>query len=252
MRGIIYARPGYVISEQDYSQLELRIVAEFSKDPSMVEAYKSGSDLHTKTMELIYGHEEGIDADTAKQHRVNAKSLNFGLVYGMQAKSYKDYAKTYGLNLTLKEAESMRNDFFEAYDTLPAWHKKNINFAQSYGYVESPIGRKRFLRDIWSDDWFKRSSAERQALNSAVQGFGSDLCTSAMADIVYSDKIDHSKCRVIGTVHDAILLEIAEDYVEEATAITKEIMENPSILKGIKMEVPLVADVEIGKGWGLH
>lgn len=179
-------------------------------------------------------------------------NCNFGFIYGMQAKSFRDYAKGYGLDLSQGEAEDFRNKFFEAYPTLPTWHKKNINFAQSYGYVESPIGRKRFLRDIWSDDWIKRSSAERQALNSAVQGFGSDLCTSAMADVVYSDELDHSKCRVLGTVHDAILVETKEDYSEEASKIIKGIMENPSILKGIKMEVPLVADVEIGKGWGLH
>lgn len=189
--------------------------------------------------------------------RLNGKvtiipQCNFGFIYGMQAKSFRDYAKGYGLDLSQGEAEDFRNKFFEAYPTLPTWHKKNINFAQSYGYVESPIGRKRFLRDIWSDDWIKRSSAERQALNSAVQGFGSDLCTSAMADVVYSDELDHSKCRVLGTVHDAILVETKEDYSEEASKIIKGIMENPSILKGIKMEVPLVADVEIGKGWGLH
>lgn len=189
--------------------------------------------------------------------RLNGKvtilpQCNFGFIYGMQAKSFRDYAKGYGLDLSQEEAEDFRNKFFEAYPTLPTWHKRNINFAQSYGYVESPIGRKRFLRDIWSDDWVKRSSAERQALNSAVQGFGSDLCTSAMADVVYSDELDHSKCRVLGTVHDAILVETKEDYSEEASKIIKGIMENPSILKGIKMEVPLVADVEIGKGWGLH
>jgi DNA-directed DNA polymerase len=179
-------------------------------------------------------------------------NCNFGFIYGMQAKSFRDYAKGYGLDLSQEEAEDFRNKFFEAYPTLPTWHKKNINFAQSYGYVESPIGRKRFLRDIWSDDWVKRSSAERQALNSAVQGFGSDCCISAMADIVFSDDLDHSRARIIGTVHDAILVEAEEDYAQEASEIIKKHMENPSILKGIKMEVPLVADVEIGKGWGLH
>lgn len=179
-------------------------------------------------------------------------NCNFGFIYGMQAKSFRDYAKGYGLDLSQEEAEDFRNKFFEAYPTLPTWHKKNINFAQSYGYVESPIGRKRFLRDIWSDDWVKRSSAERQALNSAVQGFGSDLCTSAMADIVFSDELDHSRARILGTVHDAILVEAEEGYAEEASKIIKKHMENPSILKGIKMEVPLVADGEIGKGWGLH
>lgn len=252
VRGIIYARPGYAIIECDLSQAELRVAADFSGDENMIHAYQSGSDLHSKTTELMFGDTSGLSKDEQKRKRTYSKSTNFGFLYGMQAKSFVDYAKTYGLSLSLKEAEELRRMFFEAYPTLLTWHRRNIEFAQNKGYVEAPSGRKRFLRDIWSDDWVKRSSAERQSLNSAVQGFASDCCISALADIVFSDELDHTRARVLGSVHDAILVEAKEDYAEEASKIVKQHMENPSLFKLHKLCVPMVADVEIGKGWGLH
>lgn len=252
VRGIIYARPGYAIIECDLSQAELRVAADFSGDENMIHAYQSGSDLHSKTTQLMFGDTSGLSKDEQKRKRTYSKSTNFGFLYGMQAKSFVDYAKTYGLSLSLKEAEELRRMFFEAYPTLLLWHRRNIEFAQNKGYVEAPSGRKRFLRDIWSDDWVKRSSAERQSLNSAVQGFASDCCISALADIVFSDELDHTRARVLGSVHDAILVEAKEDYAEEASQIVKQHMENPSLFKLHKLCVPMVADVEIGKGWGLH
>ena len=252
VRGIIYARPGYAIIECDLSQAELRVAADFSGDENMIHAYQSGSDLHSKTTKLLFGDTSGLSKDEQKRKRTYSKGANFGYLYGMQAKSFVDYAKTYGLKLSSKEAEELRNQFFEAYPTLLVWHRRNIEFAQNKGYVEAPSGRKRFLRDIWSDDWVKRSSAERQSLNSAVQGFASDCCISALADIVFSDELDHTRARVLGSVHDAILVEAKEDYAEEASQIVKQHMENPSLFKLHKLCVPMVADVEIGKGWGLH
>lgn len=252
VRGIIYARPGYAIIECDLSQAELRVAADFSGDENMIHAYQSGSDLHSKTTQLMFGDTSGLSKDEQKRKRTYSKSTNFGFLYGMQAKSFVDYAKTYGLSLSIKEAEELRRMFFEAYPTLLTWHRRNIEFAQNKGYVEAPSGRKRFLRDIWSDDWVKRSSAERQSLNSAVQGFASDCCISALADIVFSEDLDHTRARVLGSVHDAILVEAKEDYAEEASQIVKQHMENPSLFKLHKLCVPMVADVEIGKGWGLH
>ena len=239
-------------SQCDLSQAELRVAADFSGDENMIHAYQSGSDLHSKTTQLLFGDTSGLSKDEQKRKRTYSKGANFGYLYGMQAKSFVDYAKIYGLKLSSKEAEELRNQFFEAYPTLLLWHRRNIEFAQNKGYVEAPSGRKRFLRDIWSDDWVKRSSAERQSLNSAVQGFASDCCISALADIVFSDELDHTRARVLGSVHDAILVEAKEDYAEEASQIVKQHMENPSLFKLHKLCVPMVADVEIGKGWGLH
>lgn len=239
-------------SQCDLSQAELRVAADFSGDENMIHAYQSGSDLHSKTTQLLFGDTSGLSKDEQKRKRTYSKGANFGYLYGMQAKSFVDYAKTYGLKLSSKEAEELRNQFFEAYPTLLVWHRRNIEFAQNKGYVEAPSGRKRFLRDIWSDDWVKRSSAERQSLNSAVQGFASDCCISALADIVFSEDLDHTRARVLGSVHDAILVEAKEDYAEEASKIVKGHMENPSLFNIHKLCVPMVADVEIGKGWGLH
>ena len=239
-------------SQCDLSQAELRVAADFSGDENMIHAYQSGSDLHSKTTQLLFGDTSGLSKDEQKRKRTYSKGANFGYLYGMQAKSFVDYAKIYGLKLSSKEAEELRNQFFEAYPTLLLWHRRNIEFAQNKGYVEAPSGRKRFLRDIWSDDWIKRSSAERQSLNSAVQGFASDCCISALADIVFSEDLDHTRARVLGSVHDAILVEAKEDYAEEASKIVKKHMENPSLFNIHKLCVPMVADVEIGKGWGLH
>lgn len=254
-KGTMVIRRGNKVSIQgncDLSQAELRVAADFSGDENMIHAYQSGSDLHSKTTELMFGDTSGLSKDEQKRKRTYSKSTNFGFLYGMQANSFVDYAKTYGLSLSLKEAEELRRMFFEAYPTLLTWHRRNIEFAQNKGYVEAPSGRKRFLRDIWSDDWVKRSSAERQSLNSAVQGFASDCCISALADIVFSDELDHTRARVLGSVHDAILVEAKEDYAEEASQIVKQHMENPFLFKLHKLCVPMVADVEIGKGWGLH
>lgn len=177
-------------------------------------------------------------------------NCNFGFLYGMSAKTFVEYAKGYNLNLTEEQSEELRNNFFEAYPRLLPWHEECKNYARKNGYTWSPIGRKRFLPDINSSNWSKRGQAERQSINSGVQGFASDMCISALSDIVFSDIIDHERCLVLGSVHDAILFEVRDDYVEEVAPIIKDMMEHPSIIEGIDIPVPMVADVEIHQAWG--
>ena len=177
-------------------------------------------------------------------------NCNFGFLYGMSAKTFVDYAKGYGLNITEEESEGFRNNFFKAYPTLLQWHEDCKNYARVNGYTWSPIGRKRFLPDINSSNFRARGQAERQSINSGVQGFASDMCTSALADIVFSKEIDHDRCIVLGSVHDAILFEIREDYVDEVSPIINKIMEKPSIIEGIDIPIPIIADSEVGKAWG--
>lgn len=177
-------------------------------------------------------------------------NCNFGFLYGMSAKTFVDYAKSYGLNLSEEDSEHLRNNFFKAYPTLLQWHEDCKNYARANGYTWSPIGRKRFLPDINSSNFRARGQAERQSINSGVQGFASDMCTSALADIVFSKEIDHDRCIVLGSVHDAILFEIREDYVDEVSPIINKIMEKPSIIEGIDIPIPIIADSEVGKAWG--
>lgn len=250
VRNLIEARPGWKIKEQDYSQIELRVASMFSGDANMQHAYQSGSDLHSKTTELLFGDTSSLSPQEQKRKRTEAKSMNFGFLYGMSAKTFVDYAKGYGLNITEEESEGFRNNFFKAYPTLLQWHEDCKNYARANGYTWSPIGRKRFLPDINSSNFKLRGQAERQSINSGVQGFASDMCTSALADIVFSDEIDHDRCIVLGSVHDAILFEIRDDYVDEVSPIINRLMEKPSIIEGIDIPIPIVADSEVAQAWG--
>lgn len=177
-------------------------------------------------------------------------NCNFGFLYGMSAKTFVQYAKNFGLNITEEDSGHLRENFFKAYPTLLTWHEDCIKYARANGYTWSPIGRKRFLPDINSSNFRARGQAERQSINSGVQGFASDMCTSALADIVFSDKIDHDRCIVLGSVHDAILFEIRDDYVEEVAPKLKYTMEHPSILEGLDIPIPIIADAEVAQAWG--
>lgn len=254
LRNVITCPKGRKFIEVDMSQAELRVASIFSEDENMIHAYQSGSDLHQKTMELIKGGKKPKDAQEAKRWRTEAKSANFGLLYGMSAKTYQEYAKGYGMNITLEEAEDIRDDFFNSYPKLLDMHKKFVEYAKKYGYTYSPIGRKRFLPNLKSKNWKDVSEAERQAINTPVQGFASDLVISALADILEDESLDKSKYKIIGSVHDAILVEADEDVAEEYAKKVKEHMENPSVLEicDIEITVPLVADIEIGSAWGKH
>ena len=177
-------------------------------------------------------------------------NCNFGFLYGMSATTFVQYAKGYNLNLSLEDSEQLRNNFFEAYPRLLPWHEECKQYARKNGHTWSPIGRKRFLPDINSSNWSDRGSAERQSINSGVQGFASDMCISALSDIVFSDIIDHERCKVLGSVHDAILFEVKDDYVDEVVPMIKEMMEHPSIIEGIDIPIPIIADVEVAQAWG--
>lgn len=250
VRNLIEARPGWKILECDFSQVELRVASMFSGDENMQHAYNSGSDLHSKTTELLFGDTSNLSKQEQKRKRTEAKSMNFGFLYGMSAKTFVDYAKGYGLNITEEQSEGFRNNFFEAYPRLLPWHEECKEYARKNGHTWSPIGRKRFLPDINSSNWSNRGQAERQSVNSGVQGFASDMCISALSDIVFSDIIDHERCKVLGSVHDAILFEIRDDYVEEVVPIVKEMMEHPSIIDGIDIPIPIIADVDVHQAWG--
>lgn len=250
VRNLIEARPGWKILECDLSQVELRVASIFSGDENMQHAYQSGSDLHSKTTLLLFGDTSDLSKQEQKRKRTYSKSANFGFLYGMSAKTFIQYAKNFGLNITEEDSEHLRENFFKAYPTLLTWHEDCIKYARANGYTWSPIGRKRFLPDINSSNFRARGQAERQSINSGVQGFASDMCTSALADIVFSDKIDHDRCIVLGSVHDAILFEIRDDYVEEVAPKLKYTMEHPSILEGLDIPIPIIADAEVAQAWG--
>lgn len=252
VRNLIEARPGWKIIESDLSQAELRVASWFANDINMQHAYQSGSDLHSKTTELLFGDISGLSHDEQKRLRTNSKSCNFGYLYGMSAKTFIQYAKGFGLTLTQENSEKIRADFFNAYPRLLVWHEECKEFARQHGYIESPIGRKRWFDNINGYDFKKRSADERASINTPVQGFASDICISALADIVFNKELDHTRFNVLGSVHDAILIEVREDYADELSQYVKQTMEHPSIIEGLDIPIPIVADVEIAQCWGGH
>lgn len=261
IRNLVGAPEGWSVVEIDYSQAELRIAAIMSGDETMTRIYQTGGDIHTHTYEMITGEKVSDDKYIRKEQRKKAKAVNFGFVYGMGWKKFKLYARdNYGVDLTDKEAEQWREKFFNTYHSLPKWHSKQRRIVQSMGQVRSPIGRIRRLPDIYSTDKSKKAEAERQSINSPVQGFGSDLTILGMSEIMgnaqYYDPdyvLDKDKFFVIGTVHDATLFEVRNDYLMEFCPRAKHILEHPKALEEVfhfETDVPIIADVAVGKSWG--
>lgn len=252
VRNMITAPPGWKFIECDYSQLELRCASFCAQDPVMQHAYKHDEDLHAKTTFMLFGDTSGLSHDEQKRKRTQAKSCNFGLLYGMSAKSLCEYAKGMGVEMSPEEAVEYRNKFFEGYPRLIPWHNECIQSAENFGYSQTPGGRKRYLPDIYSTDFSKRSTAQRQSINSPVQGLGSDICVSALTKITEHPEYGNTFL-IYGTVHDAILVIAKEEFVDHvAYDIIEKTMENPPILKDIPGSdtLYLKADVEIGQSWG--
>lgn len=252
VRNMITAPPGWKFIECDYSQLELRCASFCAQDPVMQHAYEHDEDLHAKTTFMLFGDTSGLSHDEQKRKRTQAKSCNFGLLYGMSAKSLCEYAKGMGVEMSPEEAVEYRNKFFEGYPRLIPWHNECIQSAENFGYSQTPGGRKRYLPDIYSTDFSKRSSAQRQSINSPVQGLGSDICVSALTKITEHPEYGNTFL-IYGTVHDAILVIAKDEFVEHvAYDIIEKTMENPPILKDIPGSdtLYLKADVEIGQSWG--
>lgn len=252
IRSIIDAPKGWVLLEVDYSQAELRIVADLSGDPRLLEVYNSeGSDVHTMTVQEIFG----IMQPTSEQ-RKKGKAINFGFIYGMWWKKFMQYARdNYGQIFSPKEAEKIRKEFFKLYSALPRWHEKQKALARAQGYVMNKIGRKRRLPNATRQDRGQydpqKSEAERQAINSPVQSLASDI--NLLAAIEIDNKIDNAYCQIVGTVHDSILILVKEEKLAYCAKRIKAIMEDPEALRDIfecSLRVPLVAEIKVGP-WSL-
>ena len=262
IRNLVGAPKGWTFVEADFSQAELRIAAILSNDTAMKRIYQTGGDIHSSTYEIITGEKVSDDKYERKEQRKKAKAVNFGFLYGMGAKKFREYARdSYGVSLTDKEAEQYRNKFFATYNNLPKWHNKQRQIVKTVGQVRNPIGRIRRLPDIYSSDKAKKAEAERQSINSPVQGFGSDLTILGMVECLgYAAldngpeyELDRSRLFSVGTVHDATLYLIRNDYLMEALPKIKYKTENPKVLSEIfKFEspIPIVVDLAIGRSWG--
>lgn len=249
IRSHITAPPGWTLVVADYSQIELRLAAMLSGDQRMMMIFQTGGDIHSATASEITGIDPG---KLTKEQRKMGKPVNFGFLYGMWWKKFKDYARdNYGVIFSDEQSKKYRERFFEVYSSLSSWHERMRRTVRLFGEVASLSGRLRRLPGVYSIDKTIQQEAERQAINSPVQGFGSgDLKAMAMVEI--HDTFDPEQLRIVGEVHDSILMWIRTEYLGEIIPQVKGIMEDPQLLTvfKIKMTVPLVADFEVGP-WGI-
>jgi DNA polymerase-1 len=250
IRGMFGAPPGRAFVEADFSQIELRIAAFLSRDPTMLHLYQTGQDIHRATAAWVLGVPE---SQVTGADRKKAKAVNFGFVYGMGAPKFVATAfEKYELVFSLDEAKAIRRAFFEQFSGLLGWHARCRRLVAYNHRAQSPIGRVRHLPDILSEDQGVRAEAERQAINSPVQGFGSDMCQLSMVEIDKLIKAQDIDAHTIGTVHDSLMFEVAVKDLKRALPLIKGTMENLPLqrLFGLSIDVPIIADIKVGRYWG--
>jgi DNA polymerase-1 len=232
-RAFVPRNPDFMIVSADYSQVELRIMASFSKDAAMVEAFKQGKDIHTATASKIFKVPENeVNSDMRRK----AKTANFGIIYGISA-----HGLSQRLNIPRKEASQIIDAYFAEFPAVKTYMDEAIHFAQEHEYVETMLGRRRYLRDINSRNFTQKSFAERNAINAPIQGSAADIIKLAMIDIHAWLKTQNLKSKMIMQVHDELVFDVYLPEYELMSAKIKELMEN-----AFQMEVPL--EVEVGKG----
>ena len=247
IRSVIGAPPGWLFIQADYSQIELRIAAHCAQERRMMRAFALGEDLHTLTASRSTGKPP---SEIGKEERKKAKAVNFGFLYGMYPKKFQQYAfESYGLDVSLGEAELVRKQYFEMFSDLERWHDRQRRLVHARREVHSPIGRVRHLPDVLSSDNSVRMEAERQAINSPVQSMASDMMLFAMTRL--DAALDPNECFMVGTLHDGIFFECREDKVDTWSPIIKETMETLPLGKsfGVELSVPIIADVEADQYW---
>jgi DNA polymerase I-like protein with 3'-5' exonuclease and polymerase domains len=243
-RRIFIPTDGFVFIEADLSQAELRIAAWMANDKKMLKIYQEGGDIHTATAAGVMN----IPIEQVKKEdRQKAKAINFGFLYGMWWTKFMDYAKTdYGVTFTPKQAEAIRTRFFTLYPSLENWHKKMKAFVRQHGYVRALHGALRRLPSINSSEDKVKQETERQAVNSPVQRFASDLGVLALAR--FDRDCPRDRMRAVAFIHDAVVIEARKDSVDEAASALKWYMQNNPLeeLFGITPPLPIASDVSIG------
>lgn len=238
---------GWWFVQADYAQVELRIAALVAQEEAMLAAFRNGDDLHR----LMAADIAGVDPDkVTKKQRQAAKAVNFGFLYGMGAPKFVDHARDdYGVVFTLEEAQKLRGLFFSKYPRLAEWHEEQRRTAHTNGYIRTPIGRRRRLPDLDEKAMGKVAAAERQAINSPIQSFASDLM---LLSLIGLDQNPSPNRRVVGTVHDSLLAEIREWHVKEEVQAIADAMLYPPVerLFGASLDVPLEVEFLIGESWG--
>jgi DNA polymerase I len=230
--------PARILVSADYSQIELRVVAAISGDPNMCDAFKQGKDIHTATAAKVYGIAE---ADVTKEQRYKAKSVNFGIIYGQGA-----FGLAENLGISRTEAKEIIDNYKKEFPNIQLYMDQQINKAKEQGFVETLMGRKRWLRDINSSNFTVRGFAERNAINSPIQGSAADMIKLAMIKIHHEMKKQHWESKMILQVHDELVFDAVESELPALKALILSCMTTAMELPN---GVPVEAEIGQGKNW---
>lgn len=228
----------HILLSADYSQIELRIVASISGDANMCKAFKDGTDIHTATAARVYNIDE---KDVTKEMRYKAKSVNFGIIYGQGAFGLAD-----NLGISRAEAKEIIDNYKKEFPGIQKYMDDTINFAREHGYVQTLMGRKRWLRDINSANFTVRGFAERNAINSPIQGTAADMIKLAMQKVHTALKKEKMESRMILQVHDELVFDAVKSEVKELKPLIVECMQSAMLLPH---NVPVIAECGEGNNW---
>lgn len=226
----------YVLLAADYSQIELRIIAALSKEDTMIQSFKDGADIHASTASRVFNVPL---EEVTREQRSNAKTVNFGIIYGVSA-----FGLSNQTSLTRSESKELIDTYYETYPKLKAYIANQVAFAREKGYVETVLGRRRYLKDINSRNAIVRGAAERNAVNAPIQGSAADIIKLAMINIHKRFETEGFQSKMLLQVHDELVFDAHKDELETIKPIIKEEMEN-----AFKMEVPLDVEIGIGQNW---
>lgn len=251
IRNFIAASEGNILMSLDFSQIELRVGAFYCRDKRMLETYKNGGDIHAQTTSVIFNipFEVAVDknAPDYKEHRTIAKNCNFGVFYGLFPKGLQTTLRfKAGLDTSLDRCKEIIDNLKAGYSGLTSWQEKTKAAAKQTCYAETWLGRRRYLIGMLSDDWGKRSFAERCALNTPIQGTAADILKAACGRIV--EGISERKwLKPLLQIHDELVFELPKERLEEAVFFVKECMEKQPYPE---FDVPIVAEAAVGSRFG--
>ena len=241
MRSCFIAGPGRLLVSADYSQVELRVLAHVSQDPALLEAFRNGEDLHARTAALVYD----LPPDqVSPDQRRNAKTINFGLIYGMGAQKLAQELK-----ISTTQAKDFIARYFERLQGLKEFYEGVEASARKHGFVTTLGGRRRLLPDINSASGQAAALARRQAINTVIQGSAADIIKLAMLAVARDERLRELDARLLLQVHDELLLEVPADAAEEAGALVARLMQDVCPA-GKELSVPLLVDWGTGHDWG--
>ncbi|MCA0932696.1 DNA polymerase I [Lutimonas saemankumensis] len=226
----------YTLLAADYSQIELRLIAEMSGDAQMKESFLKGEDIHRSTAANVFN--VPIE-DVTREQRSYAKTVNFGIIYGVSA-----FGLSQQTDLSRSEARELIETYYETYPTLKSYIAKQVDFARDHGYVETILGRRRYLKNINSRNAIVRSADERNAVNAPIQGSAADIIKIAMIRIHELLKKENYRSKMLLQVHDELVFDMHKDELELLRPLIKNTMEN-----AYKMSIPLTVDIGLGNDW---